>query len=518
MRKTILRHLDNQGVFMKPTTGFSPSFHSSAFFISLASCLCFVFPTAFPSAQEDEYQEWLKKQQGEYGQFVEQQDKEFLEFLKREWKLADLEPARPLYSKPKPDVTPAFSKEPPPSEAKVKGKPVVVPKPVPPATAMPAPPQPPALPRAEKFTALATLNFFGVPIELRHAPVNAGVGGTLSEASIREFWKSMSESHNDVIVEQALGWKREMQLNDWGYCLLVKRIAEALFPKQENESVLAAWFLLMRSGYDARVGYDGGSAYLLLPATTQLFGLPYFSFSGSSSRYYALNPGSDEGRLPRSVNTYEGTYAGATKMFDFSLTALPRLGSRPIPRKIRFTFGQEIRAISVTVDQTLANFLRQYPQTPFEYYFNAPVSAAAAHDLVEGLTPLVKGKSEVEAVNILLRFVQTAFNYKTDQENFGREKPLFVDETLFYEGSDCEDRAILFGFLVKSLTGLPIVGLNYPGHMATAVKFGAETGGDIVQVGGAKYTVCDPTYVFADAGRSMPEFKSKEPRIIAMKP
>jgi hypothetical protein len=92
-----------------------------------------------------------------------------------------------------------------------------------------------------------------------------------------------------------------------------------------------------------------------------------------------------------------------------------------------------------------------------------------------------------------------------------------VDETLFYEGSDCEDRAVLFSFLVKSLTGLPVAGLNYPGHMATAVKFSNDTGGDVVLIGGVRYTVCDPTFVFADAGRSMAEFKNTEPRIIATK-
>jgi hypothetical protein len=273
----------------------------------------------------------------------------------------------------------------------------------------------------------------------------------------------------------------------------------------------------MKSGYDARVGHDGRNVYLLLPSSTSLFGLPYFSFSGSSHRYYALHFGPDTGRLPKSVNTYDGTYAGSTRLFDFSLAELPRLGNRSVPKKIRFTYGQEIRSVSVTVDQTLVEFLKQYPQMPFDRYFNAPVSGPAAHDLVAGLAPFIKGKSEVEAVNILLRFVQTAFKYRTDQENFGREKPLFVDETLFYDASDCEDRAVLFSFLVKSLTGLPVIGLNYPGHMAAAVKFSTDNGGDAVQVGGMRYTVCDPTFVFADAGRSMPEFKGKEPRVIAMK-
>lgn len=501
---------------MKPISVPNALLHNSSFLIFLALFLFLILPTAPVSAQDDEYEQWMKKQQDEYGQFEQQQDKEFLEFLKQQWKQTDLEPAKPLYTKPKPDVSPAFRKEPPPAEPKVTGKPVAVPAVVPPATVKPTPPKPPSQPPAEKYASVVKLDFFGVPIEIRYAPLNARLAAPFSESAIRDFWKSLSDSHNEVIAEQMLKWKKELRLNDWGYCLLAKRTSDALFPKDENESVLASWFLLMKSGYDARVGYDGGSAYLLLPATTQLFGLPYFSFSGSSNRYYALNLGSNAGRLPKAVTTYEGSYSGATRLFDFSLTALPHLGSRPVPKKIRFTYGQEIRAISVTVDPALVEFLKQYPQTPFDAYFNAPVSPAAAHDLAEGLAPLLKGKSEVEAVNILLRFVQTAFKYKTDQENFGREKPLFADETLFYEGSDCEDRAVLFSFLVKSLTGLPVVGVNYPGHMATAVKFSTDAGGDLVRVGGAAYTICDPTYIFADAGRSMPEFRGREPRIIAM--
>ena len=477
--------------------------------------LLFLVSTERLAAQDDEYQEWLKKQASDFGQFAEQQDKEFLEFLKQEWKQTDLEPAKPLYTKPKPEVFPALRKEPPP-ESKVTGKPVEVPKTAPTVVTTRPLPEPPAQP-AEKYTATDKLNFFGVTIEFRHAPVDARLGGSVSDQTIRDFWKNLSESRNEVIVEQALWWKKELRLNDWGYCLLLKKISDALLPQNENEAVLFTWFLLMRSGYDARVGYSGARSYLLVPVSTSLFGLPFFSFSGSSSRYYALNLGPESGKPPESVYTYEGSYSGASKLFDFSLTALPRLGSRPVPKKIRFTFGQEIRSVSVTVDPMLAEFLRSYPQAPFDVYFNAPVSAPAAHDLIEGLTPLIKGKSEVEAVNILLRLVQTAFKYKTDQENFGREKPLFVDETLYYDGSDCEDRAVLFSFLVRSLTGLPVVGVNYPGHMATAVKFSTDAGGDVVQVGGVRYTICDPTFVFADAGRTMPEFQNREPKIIAMK-
>jgi hypothetical protein len=122
--------------------------------------------------------------------------------------------------------------------------------------------------------------------------------------------------------------------------------------------------------------------------------------------------------------------------------------------------------------------------------------------------------SEIEAVNLLLRFVQTAFKYKTDAGQFGFENYLFLEETLYYPYSDCEDRSVLFAWLVRSLLGLQVVGLNYPGHIATAVKFSDATKGDTVTFNHVKYVVSDPTYINATAGMTMPEFKHKTPEVI----
>jgi hypothetical protein len=125
----------------------------------------------------------------------------------------------------------------------------------------------------------------------------------------------------------------------------------------------------------------------------------------------------------------------------------------------------------VTYNKNSVAFCNAYPQTDFPVFFEARVPALAEQSLLAALGPLVSGRSEVEAVNLLLRFVQTAFDYQTDDDQFGREKYMFVEETLSYPHSDCEDRAILFSFLVRRLTGLEVVGLHYPGHLATAVLF-----------------------------------------------
>ena len=162
----------------------------------------------------------------------------------------------------------------------------------------------------------------------------------------------------------------------------------------------------------------------------------------------------------------------------------------------------------------MVTFFKSYPQTQLDIYFKAPISAEANSSLLSALRPYIENKSELEAVNFLLRFVQTAFSYQTDDRQFGREKYLMPEETIFYPNSDCEDRAILFAYLVKHLLGMPVVGLDYPGHIATAVMFSTPVSGKSVSSSGKGFTICDPTYVNADAGMCMPQYQEVAPKIM----
>ena len=76
----------------------------------------------------------------------------------------------------------------------------------------------------------------------------------------------------------------------------------------------------------------------------------------------------------------------------------------------------------------------------------------------------------------------------------------------------------MFAWLVSTYTDAQVVGLQYEGHLATAVYFGEDTGvtGDMFSYKGKKYYVCDPTYINASIGMTMPQFKDKMPKIIKM--
>ena len=122
--------------------------------------------------------------------------------------------------------------------------------------------------------------------------------------------------------------------------------------------------------------------------------------------------------------------------------------------------------------------------------------------------------SELEAVNFLLRFTQKSFDYKTDGDQFSQEKVMFPDETVFFPYSDCEDRSIMFSSLVKNLLGLKVVGLKFPNHLATAVAMSSSVSGDNFKYKGDIYTVTDPTYINANAGMTMPQYKNSNFSVI----
>ena len=165
----------------------------------------------------------------------------------------------------------------------------------------------------------------------------------------------------------------------------------------------------------------------------------------------------------------------------------------------------------------LINFYKTYPQADLSVFFNAATSTQAKQSLVEVLKPYTSQMDELKAANFLLHFVQTAFQYKTDDEQFGREKFFFAEELFYYPYSDCEDRAILFSYLVREIMGLKVVGLNYPNHVATAVAFNSEVNGDYLMYKNKKYILSDPTFINAPVGQTMPQFKNVSPIVIDVK-
>ena len=83
-------------------------------------------------------------------------------------------------------------------------------------------------------------------------------------------------------------------------------------------------------------------------------------------------------------------------------------------------------AVSVTINPNLLSFYHDYPiSSEWNYYALASLGKELKSTLYPTLKEKIANLSQLDAANLLLNFVQTAFDYKTDAEQFGYERPLF---------------------------------------------------------------------------------------------
>jgi len=485
-----------------------------------------LFCASFSVAQQD-FQDWQQKQQNDFDtfkkaeqadfqKFKDKRDSAFVEFLKQEWQAMQLFQGLMPDKMPKPVDVPVTKPQVIPREAILESSKTVQ------EIQMPMPPLEKPAESIETFLAKLrkegeplTFTFFDVLLKVNCDPAlkKARLENPINESRVSSFWADLSRSNYEDLIAQVKALKERMQLNDWGYCLLLDKMGQEIYPASKGQSLLFVWFMLAKSGYDAKVGYNEDEVYLLIPAKNVIYGASYFAMHGIN--YYVVTfENSNKGSS--SVYTYAGNYPDAQNLIALNITATPAIRQATEEKQLRFSYGDKEYAVRLKLKKDAIDFYSSYPQTDLEVYFDASLSAEARYSLLEDFKPIIEGKSEIEAANMLLRFVQTAFSYKTDDAQWGREKPLFAEETLFYPYSDCEDRSVLFGYLVRNLLGLEVIGLDYPGHIATAVKFGTDVKGDCVSYGGKKYLICDATYINANIGQCMPRLKDVQPKVIAL--
>ena len=329
----------------------------------------------------------------------------------------------------------------------------------------------------------------------------------LNENSIADAYEALCRSDYQPLLADCAQIRKDLRLNDWGLFTLVKAIADA-YCATADESIVMQQFLLNEMGYKARMARKAtGDKMLLFVATDcKIYARPYITLEGRN--YYNLS--GDNARCQFYMCRKDSPKAKHSVGM--------RLEEAPLfPGSVASSTHQakgSVAKVTVDVPRALMDFYKNYPQCDYSVYFNAPVNAAMENRIVSSLAPLIQGKSETEAANLLINFVQTAFRYQTDEQQFGYEKPFFVEELFYYPYSDCEDRSMLFSYLVRKLMGLDVVLLDYPNHIATAVRFEGNVGGDYLMVDGRKYTVCDPTYIGAPIGTTMPKFKTVAAKVL----
>jgi hypothetical protein len=499
----------------------------------------FFLLATFQISAQDDFNKWIKSEKEKFEKFLSEDEKNFYEFLKKEWKSFELQPSIPSVKNPKPIKIPEVNKpldkvlpdkklEPKPelknpdiekitpqnpehkptvteqpklqlpesantNNKNIEAKEVLdVPSPIPYKNEI----------SIENGTSSEIDYYDGIVHIIYPALFKISSSGEINNQTIAEVFKNLSTASTNEFISKLKNYKNQKKLNDWGYFELVNRIAKNINEEKQNESFLLSWFLLLKSGYKVKIGLINKEVFLFVKCKESIYDVPYIT-DKNGEKTYLINFGER-----KSVNgqlfTYDGDYSNSKLYLSLQINEVPNLDQNFVNKPFQLQFNHKFYSINISLNKNIINYYKDYPATEYEIYFNAKVSNEIQNSLLNELQKIIQKMKEDEAINFLLRFVQTCFEYKTDEENFGKEKALFVEETLFYPASDCEDRAILFSYLVKNLLALKVIGIDYPNHIATAVYTKNVYSGDKVSFKGEEYIICDPTYINANAGMSMP--------------
>ena len=481
-------------------------------FIVILVSLFIVSINAFAqNSMIDEYRKFTQQATQRYTDFRDECNGKYVEFLKQAWEYYKAAPVIPM---PKEDEVPPVvieddrekpidDKELPYDE--VVPAPVVEPQPQP---IEPVKPQPVIVETWFEFP------FFNTAMKVRADDSHRFELASIDGNDVSKVWEQLMSDKYDNMLVDCLKIRDDYQLCDWAYLLMLLHFSGE-FLQSENEMILLTAYMYSQSGYKMRLGADENGLTLLFGTKHQIYGLPYFDIDGDY--YYPLNGGSEEMRIADFAFPNE-------KNLSLLIPSEPLLYRSESDERQLKSEGYGTVA-SCSVNTNLIAFFDSYPtsqlddnpMTRWAMYANTPLDSSIKQKLYPALAEAMDGKSYPEAADILLDFVQSAFVYEYDDKVWGGDRALFAEESLFYPYCDCEDRSILYSRLVRDLLGLDVILVYYPGHLATAVKFEEELKGDYIQLGTDKYLVCDPTYIGACIGMTMPDMDNNSAKVILLK-
>lgn len=457
------------------------------------------------SQQESDREIFERMQQqmrAEFDEYRKQNRKEYAAYLRQTWIEYQLYKGIDPFMEPKPDTIPAAPDQEELSIQILKAKE---------SSGLLEIPNLPEIIMETKETAAKAhhikIPFYGSSLPLSYSLKQYKLKST-EEEDITNLWESLDTKEVSSLLADLVAIKLDKKLNDWAFFLLIEHTANQLPQLQDaNSRIIFRHFALHTFGYEVQMGRINKTLVLLIPFREMIFKHQFLTKNGQKFFLFADKNLIETGgvyTLPIPTNV------GRPLCLQFTENILLEYSPYHIKRTYQhFT-------VSGAINTNRISFFKDFPQTDFRVYANALVDKPFEQELLEQLQNQINNKELPAALNWLLHFTQSAFNYATDQAQFGYEKYFFPEETFFYPASDCEDRAILFSYLVRKLLKKEVVLLNYSDHVATAVLIDKEIPGTYIQTDGKRYLLCDPSYIGAEIGQCMPKYKKEMPAIFKL--
>lgn len=466
-------------------------------------------------ALKEQFNSFRKKAVTDFEKFRKEAVRKYAEFLRQSWEQMDAKPARPkLIDKEVPPIR--FDEtiknriqESKPINIDIVKIDVPLPKPQP-------KPVKPIEEQEEEVREYVDFALYGTPLHVRftgreHYQLPAEINNTI----VADTYIKLGSADFNNTIHDCLELRTRHQLSDWAYFQMLEAFSKECFAN-ENEATLLMAYIAQQSGYQIRLGLSDNRLCLLYASDHMIYGRCYYLIDGLDFYVYG-----------KDVNNLRICQAAYPKEQALSLLITQPMiidQKRTEKRTLQSERYKEMN-IESDVNQNLIDFYNSYPSsqinnnfmTRWAMYANVPFESTVNASLLAELRQQTDGLSKKEAVERLLNWVQTAFEYKYDDEIWGGDRAFFPEETLYYPYCDCEDRSILLSRIIRDLLKLKVILVYYPGHLAMAVNFGdEEVAGDYILLDNERFVICDPTYIGAGIGETMPNMDNQKATVILL--
>ncbi len=355
------------------------------------------------------------------------------------------------------------------------------------------------------------LPFFGSTLRFYADPVVHFSLQNIAENTVADQCLKFLEADFYQLLSEVLETRKTLVLNDWGELLLVEKLAgEILNMRSGNEKILLTYFMMLRLGYDVRLGRQEKKLLLLVSYTTSVFRQDYIEIDGKS--YYVH--GNKQVDARQKIYSYRRNHLLTKRAVDLQIKSIPVFVENRVETK--YPSGEGLPAIELSWNKNLTDFYNTYPHTLLDIYFQAGMSDLLQQSFQHSFGKAVDHSKQLDIINNVLSFFYRHLLWVDDQTQFGGEQKLFPEQSVSIQANDCEDRAILFAHIIRSLTGLDVALAVYPHHVATGICLQRNIAGACVERKGRTYTICDPSFHGSSAGQEMPSNRGKVTRIICI--
>lgn len=472
------------------------------------------------SAFNEEFDAFVREARNEYDSFRKKVNREYAEFVRQAWKSFESKPAveKPKDDEIKPTPAPIPTITTPRNngieKVKMPIKDVVQPLEI--KFDQKVLPIVPITPNQEVSTGFK-FTCFGTQLSVRVGEEQKFTLKSCSENDIADALVMLSKKTYDNVLYDLLEIKKERNLSDWAYYQMLVGFGDTFLGHQTNESTLMTAYLMQQSGYKIRLGRADNTLYLLLNTAHLIYGYRYFDLP--EGHFYMMTGNVSNLSICNVAFTGE-------KPVSLLVPEIQRFDLKPDETRRLVSKNYTGVEIEFTTNTNLIDFFNTYPSseinnnkmTRWAMYANTPIDNYVTAQIYPQLNTLLSQSSEVEKVAKILDLCQTGLVYEYDNKVWGHDRVFFAEETLHYPFADCEDRSILFTRLVRDIVGLDCILIYYPGHLAAGVCFNTkEVSGDAYEVEGRDFVVCDPTYINASIGMSMPSMRNKPADVTLLK-